>query len=57
MPDELPEGSETITASLIAKAVMEGEDFEPKNEAQRQLKKDIANLPEGEIYEIPNDYD
>lgn len=57
MNEKLPNGYETITPSLIAKATNEGDKFQPQNEAQEQLKKKIASLPQGSVVEIPNDFD
>jgi hypothetical protein len=51
------DGSDTITPSLVAQAVMQGEKFEPQNEAQERLKREIASLPPGSVMEIPNDFD
>lgn len=43
----------TITPSLIAKATLLGDKFEPQNEAERRLKEEIASC-EG-IVEIPGE--
>jgi hypothetical protein len=55
--ESLPEGSETITPSLIAKAGMEGDKFQPQNLAQEIVKKELADLPPGSIIDVPNDFD
>lgn len=54
--ESLPEGSETITANLIARATLEGDAFQPQNLAQEILKKELADLPEGTVVDIPNDF-
>jgi hypothetical protein len=55
--DKEPEGIETITPSLIAKAGMEGEKFQPQNEAQERLKKELAALRPRTVIDVPNDFD
>ena len=46
----------TITASKIAQATLEGDDFIPQNEAEQELKEEIAEIEaEGGTVEIPND--
>lgn len=61
---ELPEGWEypgevddsTITAKRVSEAIMQGEDFIPANEAEEELKEEIAEVMEdGGMIEVPAD--
>jgi len=61
LPDgSLPKGWEyddtddsTITASRVAEAVRLGDKFIPQNEAEQELKDEIAEAPEGAIIDTP----
>ena len=47
----------TITPSLIAKATLLGDKFEPQNEAERLLKEEIAACEaDGGMVDVPSDY-
>ncbi len=56
----LPEGWEadttnydTITAEKVAEAIKLGDAFVPANEAEQELKDEIAEAPAGTIIDVP----
>lgn len=60
-PDgSLPEGWEedtvnydTITSAKVAEAIKLGDAFVPANEAEQELKDEIAEAPKGAIIDVP----